>query len=427
MKTKNLKIYLKIGTVLIISIFFSKPSAAQFQLSGEIRPRTEFRNGFKTLNTADNLPTLFIEQRTRLNFGYLKENLGFKVSFQDIRMWGNTAQIYKDDPSLTNIFEAYAEYRFDKKWGIKVGRQALSYDNERFLGTLDWAQQSRSHDLLKFTFKDSLGFTMDGGIAFNQNNGSEPTKLSSTFYNGTANYKTMQYLWLHKDLKKGKISLLVLNDGRQKADSTTAFKQTYGVYAEQNIGPFLLHEEVFYQGGRTVSSKKVDAYMLAFSAALPKVFASPELGIDYLSGTSINSLNENAFDPAFGTNHKFYGHMDYFYVGNPHAQAGNTSGLIDIYLNTKLKTGKKSLIQLNFHQLSSPVDIFSDNTKLSRSLGQEIDIIYNLNVHPAVNFKLGYSQLFSTESLETIKGVTNKGPNQWAWTMIAFTPTFLNN
>lgn len=410
---------------ILLSGCVANATYAQFSLSGEIRPRAEFRNGFKTLNTATSSPAFFVEQRTRLNFGYTKEKLSFKVSLQDIRTWGNTGQIYKTDPSLINLFEAYGEYRFDKRWAMKIGRQALSYDNERFLGTLDWAQQSRSHDVAKFTYKDSLGFAMDAGVAFNQNIGVEPSKLSSTFYSGTANYKTMQYLWLHKDYKGGKLSFLFLNDGRQKTDSTTAFKQTFGLYAEQKAGPLALHEEAFYQTGKTATSKDVDAFLLSFSAALPKAFASPELGADYLSGTKSSSTKENAFDPAFGTNHKFYGFMDYFYVGNGFGQGGKTTGLVDIYLNTKFKTGEKSLILLNLHQFNTPVDVFAGTAKLSSSLGQEIDAVYNVNIYPSVNFKVGYSHLFSSKTMDAIKGLTNKGPNQWAWTMITFSPTFL--
>ena len=77
-------------------------ASAQFSLSGEIRPRAEFRNGFKTLNTETSSPAFFVEQRTRLNFGYAKEKLSFKVSLQDIRTWGSTGQVYKADPSLIN-------------------------------------------------------------------------------------------------------------------------------------------------------------------------------------------------------------------------------------------------------------------------------------------------------------------------------------
>ncbi|EOR95379.1 hypothetical protein ADIARSV_1450 [Arcticibacter svalbardensis MN12-7] len=158
---------------------------------------------------------------------------------------------------------------------------------------------------------------------------------------------------------------------------------------------------------------------------MPKVFASPELGVDYLSGTKAGSLKEGAFDPTFGTNHKFYGFMDYFYVGNAHAQAGRTAGLIDIYLNTKIKTGTKSMVLFNLHQFNAPVDVYFSTTKLSSSFGQEADLIYNLNLYPGVNFKLGYSQLFSTKTLEAVKGTIHKGVNQWAWSMITFSPTFL--
>ncbi|MEO5911202.1 MAG: alginate export family protein [Pelobium sp.] len=422
---RKFKLINKLAVFGIIALC-GKQANAQFSLSGEIRPRAEFRNGFKTLNTLTSAPALFVEQRTRLNFGYVKDKLSFKVALQDVRTWGNTAQIYKTDPSLINLFEAYGEYQFNKKFAMKIGRQELNYDNERFLGVLDWAQQGRSHDLAKFTYKDSLGFSAHAGFAFNQNIGAEPTKLNSTFYNGTANYKTMQYIWLHKDYKSGKFSFLFLNDGRQKIDSTTAFKQTFGLYAEQTINAWKLHEEAYYQTGKTTASKNVSAYLLSFSAALPKVFAAPELGFDYLSGTKSTSTKENAFDPAFGTNHKFYGLMDYFYVGNGFGQGGRTTGLIDVYLNAKLKTGKKSLVLLNIHQFNTPVDVFSGTTKLSSSLGQELDAVYNLNIYQSVSLKIGYSQLFSTKTLEAIKGITNqKGPNQWAWTMLTFSPTFI--
>ncbi|HET8829302.1 MAG TPA: alginate export family protein [Pelobium sp.] len=397
----------------------------QFSLSGEIRPRAEFRNGFKTINTSASSPAFFVEQRTRLNFGYGKDKLTFKVSLQDVRTWGVTAQVYKTDPSLINLYEAYAEYHFNKKLSFKIGRQSLSYDNERFLGGLDWIQQGRSHDLLKLSYQDSLGFAIDAGVAFNQNIGLEPTKLSSTFYNGTANYKTMQYVWLHKRFKSAKLSFLFVNDGRQKLDSTTAFKQTLGLFAEQKVGQITLQEEGYYQIGKTVNSTDVSAFLLAFSASLPKVFASPVLGVDYLSGTKGSSIKENAFDPTFGTNHKFYGYMDYFYVGNGFGQSGKTTGLIDFYLNTKFKTGAKSMVLINLHQFNSPVDIYSETTKVSSSLGQEIDAVYNLNIYPNVNLKLGYSHLFSAKSMEAIKGAVNSGPNQWAWTMITFSPTFI--
>lgn len=41
---------------------------------------------------------------------------------------------------------------------------------------------------------------------------------------------------------------------------------------------------------------------------------------------------------------------------------------------------------------------------LLTSLGQEADIICNLNLYQGVNFKLGYSQLLSAKTMEAING-----------------------
>ncbi|MDZ7608893.1 MAG: hypothetical protein U5K79_25710 [Cyclobacteriaceae bacterium] len=51
--------------------------------------------------------------------------------------------------------------------------------------------------------------------------------------------------------------------------------------------------------------------------------------------TDLTDTNDKSFNPLYGTNHKFYGYMDYFYVGNSHGQVGNgtTSGLIDLIKN----------------------------------------------------------------------------------------------
>ncbi len=415
--------YLSLASLTLLNY----TARAQFSLSGEIRPRTEFRNGFKSLNTNLTHPAFFIEQRSRLNFDFRNEKIEFRLTFQDIRIWGNTSQIYKTDPSLTNIFEAWGLYRTGAKTAIKIGRQVLSYDNERFFGELDWAQQGRSHDVAKFIYKDSTGFQLHTGAAFNQNITNEATKLSSTYYEGLNNYKTMQYLWVHKDWKNAKASLLVVNDGRQKADSTTAFRQTFGVFIEKYLGAAKITAEAYYQTGKNIASRNISASLASVSVSLPKIFSSPLLGLDYLSGTKANDTKDKAFDPSFGTNHKFYGHMDYFYVGNPHQQNGVTTGLTDIYLQTKFAISKKTTLGAHFHQFFSPVSITNGTTEISNSLGQEIDLIGNINLTQDVNFKLGYSQFFSKEALNIIKNAVNHGPNQWAWAMLTINPVLFSN
>ncbi|GAB3532053.1 alginate export family protein [Pontibacter brevis] len=399
---------------------------AQFTLSAEVRPRAEFRDGFKTVLTEEETPALFIEQRSRLNANYQADKLRLRLSLQDVRVWGNTSQIYKSDPSLFNVYEAYGEYQFAPRLAVRVGRQELDYDNARFLGNLDWAQQGRSHDVALLIYADTSGFTVHAGAAFNQNVPSEPTKLEGTFYGGVDNYKTMQYIWLHKEASGAKISALFFNDGRQRAaDSTVFFRQTYGVLGEQRLGAIKLGGELYYQGGKDPAGRTVRAYLAALNATLVTRLTPVTVGVDYLSGSDANDTRNRAFTPLYGTNHAFYGFMDYFYVGSNHGQAGRTAGLADFYLKTNFKLGAKSSLLAHLHHFESPATVYSPVEGagiLSSRLGEEIDLMYNLNVSPDFNLKVGYSQLYATASMEALKGKPGETFNQWAWVMLTFKP-----
>jgi len=66
-------------------------------------------------------------------------------------------------------------------------------------------------------------------------------------------------------------------------------------------------------------------------------------GVEYLSGNDLldNERKEkNAFIPLYGTNHKFNGWMDHFYVGN---WGAGFPGLIDIFV--PLKYNKENSLQ----------------------------------------------------------------------------------
>ncbi len=416
--------------LFILLLCLSAPSAlAQLTITGEIRPRAEFRNGFKKPNTAAADPAFFIEQRSRVYTSYKTEKLGLKIVLQDVRIWGNTNQIYKADASLGNVYEAWGEYYFTPTTSIRVGRQELDYDNARFLGNLDWAAQGRSHDAVRFMYTSETGFALHAGAAYNQNVPFEPAQLSGTYYTNN-NYKTMQYVWLHKPVGKGKVSFLVFNDGRERADSTTFFRQTYGLVGEQSLGKVKLGGELYYQGGKDQSGTNVNAWLAAVNATINTPITPLTIGVDFLSGSDANETDNKSFAPLYGTNHKFYGFMDYFYVGNNHGQNGKTAGLVDIYLKSKFKLGKKSALIAHYHYFESPTAVYApegNGEELSSMLGNEIDLVYNLNIIPAVNLKVGYSQIFTTDSMNALKGIQeNEGMNNWAWAMISFKPELFN-
>lgn len=425
--------WIKIPFVVFAVLVSCQPLLAQLTVGTQIRPRAEFRNGFKTLTQENRDPAFFIEQRSRLFASYNTDAFQVKINFQDVRIWGSTNQIYKTDlNTLTNIYEAWGLYRFNSNWSFKIGRMDLNYDNARFLGNLDWAAQGRSHDALLISYQNSSDFRIDIGGAFNQA-GFEPAKLASTYYEGVNNYKTSQFIWLHKKLSKAKFSFLVHNDGRQVlSDSTLAMRQTYGIITSGGLQGLNWGGELYYQGGKNAADNDVSAFLLSGFATIQTAFTPLTLGFDYLSGTSIKDTKDKSFSPLYGTNHKFYGYMDYFYVGNPHGQGGNSTGLLDVHLKTKFKTGKKSALVANTHVFSSAADVYSPtdpNQTESKYLGTEIDLVFNLSLDKNVNLNLGYSQMFAGESMELVKATPgdHKVFNNWVWFMINFNPVLFNS
>lgn len=139
-------------TILVMWFTTFSPSViAQFGVGGQLLLRTEYRNGYGHLIEEDQKPYFGIGQRTRIYFQYDHEEIKFYSSVQDVRTWGSTSQANLSD-NLLSVHEAYADIFLAKLWMLKVGRQELNYDNVCFLGNLDWALLTRSHDfaLVKF-------------------------------------------------------------------------------------------------------------------------------------------------------------------------------------------------------------------------------------------------------------------------------------
>lgn len=412
-------------------ILLSTSLAAQMTLTGEIRPRTEYRHGYKTLIDSTQSGYLFTSQRTRLNFGYTNEKFKTGITVQDIRTWGSQSQLNNTD-GLTSLHEGWAEYRFNKNLGLKAGRQELSYDDERIFGAVDWAQQARSHDAFVLKYNDST-FTANLGAAYNQN----AEYLVATSYTVTNSYKELYYLWMNKKISNFSASLLALANGMQSPVKVTStrFSGTIGTHLEYKKDALFLSGRFYYQTGVDANKKDLQSTMIGFDAAytIKKKFTIG-LGTELLSGQDQTDTTKaykdvnHVFNPLFGTNHKFNGYMDYFYVGSGH---GNV-GLTDVYLKLKYKS-EKWWLGLDVHQFMSGADILDVKelttsgkyTAMSSSLGTEIDLVFNYNFSPNISAQFVYGHMMATESLEAVKGGKYDETQNWAYLMLTFKPNFL--
>ncbi|HSV09440.1 MAG TPA: alginate export family protein, partial [Hanamia sp.] len=147
---------------------FAQNENEELRINIQLRPRAEMRNGLFTPILEGQKPATFVAQRSRIKLIYSKNNklkLGF--STQVVNVWGNDAQVQTTANDIS-LYEAWAQVYFNPEWSIKVGRQVLSYDDERILGPLDWNNAGRKHDAALLAFEKNK-FTANLAAAYNQN------------------------------------------------------------------------------------------------------------------------------------------------------------------------------------------------------------------------------------------------------------------
>lgn len=395
--------------------------AQEFKTDIQIRPRYEYTNGFGTLLTPTTENTSFIGNRSRINLNYTDGKLSVKLSLQNISTWGDASTTTLSSKNGVAAFEAYAEYKFAEKWSTKLGRQALSYDNQRIIGGLDWATQGRSFDAALIKYKGEKS-QLDLGFALNAN--SEAKVAPATPYT-TDIFKDMQYAWYHSNIKKLNFSLLAMNVGREFLKTPTEiglnYFQTFGTYAKYEGKKLVIDYSLYGQTGK-IGNNTVSAWEAAINlgyAFTPKLKAT--LGYEFLSGKDQGSTSTvvKSFAPLFGTNHAFNGFMDYFYVGN-HA---NSVGLNDITLKLDFPI-KKVNLSIAPHLFSAPNKIVSGGVEQDSYLGTEIDVTAVYKVYKDITLIAGYSQMFASDSMVVLKGGTglNDATNNWAYLMININP-----
>lgn len=415
----------KVLFVLLI-VFSAQPiSAQEFEAGLQVRPRLEFRNGFKTLLPEHADPAAFVSQRSRIKLNYDRESLSMRVSLQNVHVWGDTPTTALTERNGFKFFEAYADYSVTPALSLRLGRQELSYDNQRIFGGLDWAQQGQSHDALLISMLPGANQQLDMGFAMN----AEAATLIDLPYTAST-YKNMQFAWYRINFRRGGLSILVLNNGYENineftADTEVHYQQTFGSFFRFTHSDFSGDFAAYGQTGER-NGRDVKAYYFGGNVIYNFLEGwRAGVGAELLSGTDTNDLTgkNRSFIPLFGTNHGFNGFMDYFYVGNHN----NSVGLLDIY-------GKLSFVHQRL-QLSAIPHFFwsaanlytAEGEKKPYYLGTEVDLVGSYSLKKDVALSFGYSQMFGTESLEVLKGGDHSRLHNWAWIMISFHPKIFSS
>ncbi|WNJ17918.1 alginate export family protein [Pontibacter sp. G13] len=425
--------------LLLLSAFFLPVTAQEdsvitsTSVNFQIRPRLEIRNGAFTLLQDGDDPAIFVSNRARVSADYRYGNLYIGIAGQNYSVYGNTPQIETDGTFMLN--EAWAELFWQPKWSVKVGRQQLAYDGDRILGTLDWHQSGRWHDLVMGRYHGKH-WKADLAFAWNQNserqidNPFDPTNSQP--------YKSLQMFRIEDQVGEHfNFSAIYLNLGYQQTDTAGLPDginnfSTVGANVTWSPASFVVKLAGYYQFGDDASSLSTDAWMGSARvdwrpSSIPFNFW---IGVDYLSGNDArvdsgafvyDLADQNAFNPLYGTHHIYYGLMDYFFVAPDHY---GTIGIFDKYIGVGVKAFNRWGFQLAAHHFDGASDITDANGgDFGTYLGTELDLTFTVKVMKFVGISGGYSQMFADDRMEVLKGRGDAGRVQnWGWLMLNVNP-----
>jgi hypothetical protein len=388
------------------------------------------------------------------------DNLAFRIGRQEL--------VYDDSRLLGNLDWAQQARRHDAivlkavhhGWQVDLGGAfGQNTDNVGVTGTGYIPGNvppyvTNSLGVLVATPAGLLPVSAGGLVAAKSSIGGAPilaTPLSTNAMN--QQYKAMQFAYVSRKFKQTKFSALFFKDdfskyrmdsvgsatdgyvyGRRYDVTSVNSRFTYGGMLTGTMGNVSTGFKkvwtvgAYFQSGKNKEGLKLQASHYTASLMLQKGKFSFGPGYDYLSGNdgSVVSTTDNRFDPLYGTPHKFWGYMDYFYVGSGSA----AGGLQNIYFKTKFTT-KDFFITLDAHEflLAKPTlnALLPEKPAIDKKLGYEFDLMANYTLNKFTTLELGYSYMAATNSMEYVKKSTMDKTNhtpQWAYLMINIRPDF---
>ena len=399
---------------------------ANILMRGEIRygglPREEEAQEGVTPKMAG-----FLLERTRLSIGYERKWLSANIEAQHSGTWGSA------NNSQFSLYQAWVKLTSKQGLFAKVGRQNLAYDDQRIFGSDDWSVTGMSHDALTLGY-EGHGHKLHLIGAYNQN----PENISggSYFTGGLQPYKSMEALWYHYDVPKTGglgISLLFANFGVQGGEKNVNekqyFQQVTGAYISYTPKMWSAEAAFYYQMGREEHNLPIRAWMCSAKASVKPIEPLKlVLGYDCLSG-DINFATPpigafgmtrhetiRGFNSLYGSRHKFYGAMDFFYVTA--YIGGFTPGLQNAYMGISYSPVKDLTFGASYHFLATATKL--RNAKMP--LGHELESGISYSFLGCVTLSAGYTFMHGTETMVILKRTTDNRTLHWGWLMLTVTP-----
>ena len=385
----------------------------KLDIGGEFRMRYHDENGFRGFGLTG-LDDTFWLTRTRLFANYrMNDVFRFYGEYLYADMGGENLSdrrvIEENRGEIQNLF---FDTKLTDRLNLRLGRQELALGAQRLVSPLDWANTRRTFDGGRVTYKGD-DWTVDGFFVHPVNrNFANKTKIDDTneavdfmgLYasNSNTNLGTLDMYYIGLINEPADFDYHTIGSRVVGSNDSFLYEFEGGLQFGSNTPPRGDHFAGFFTGGL---GKKLSIDTCA-GEWNPIVWA----WYDYASGADVDpARGDDGFDHGFPLAHKYNGFMDLFGRRNLHD------------LNFQFITpvaGPKVKMILWYHSFwlveqTTPYDVvmrpfnrtFGNALAGDKELGQEIDMIFNINLNPRNNLLVGYSHFSAGDYFSTTPGV----------------------
>jgi len=337
---------------------------------------------------------------------------------------------------------------------LKVGRQELSYGDERLVGAFAWNNIGRVFDAAKVRWQNSW-FSLDAFTSRivlpddnNFNMGNDYNLFSGAYLTTKKIPKhTAEFYFFSRNDGPGSTTANPASFPPFQVPAPFARDiYTLGLRLKSSPGDLGNWDYTVESAGQlgnwkpTAASARQDhqAYMAAFNLGytFPETFGTARVAVEYAFGSGDSNAGDNkheTFDNLYPTNHKFYGYMDLLSLQNIHAVRpiftikphpklsvaleGNLFWLADthdrVYNVAGLPRGGTG---------PTPGTGFGTNPNYDSYLGSEIDLIAGFIVTKFAMIEAGYGHFFRGEYIKQTWSAIGSQDADWFYlqTLVRF-------
>ncbi|MCX6895101.1 MAG: alginate export family protein [Verrucomicrobia bacterium] len=447
------------------------PSAAKWDIGGEDRLRAESRQGMAIAGVSGSVDfrdhgadvnNSYLLNRFRLHIGYTEKWWSIYAEAQSSTAYNDERFAYANVPAVAgtakrkgagpeadniDLHQAYLTLGNLKEFpvSLKLGRQELSYGEERLVGAFGWNNIARVFDAAKVRWQnDWFGadfFTSHVVIPedgrFDVDNGFD---WFSGVYATSAKIVPKNTLDLYFLARNSSRSAVSEEPSPQFPQPTARDIYTVGGRLKSKPGEFGGFDytlEGAYQFGSfapaaTAARLTQDAYMFVAQAGytFTNVWSAPRLGVEYAFASGDSNAGDDkhgTFENLFPTNHKFYGYMDFVSLQNIHDVRGTLT----------LKPTPKLNIAIEGHGfwLADTHDTFYNvgggarttggygaNAGYNSFVGTELDVVATYALPRNAKLEAGYGHFFTGDYVnQSLAGVGGATDANWFYAQLTLT------